>query len=293
MALTELQVKERVKYIGGTDAAAIFGLSRWRSPLDVWAEKTGTVEPDDISGKVAVRLGTKLEAAVADMFCEDTGKKVHKLNETVYHPQYPFIAANIDRKVDGESALLECKTTNAFKGKEWDGEEIPAEYICQVTHYLACTGYKKAYLACLIGNQDLKIREIHRDEQMIRQLIDKEVYFWKNFVEPKIMPDTIMAQDDEILLKLYPRAVEGQTIQLGDDVNRIIESITSLTADKKTIENELKKLQNTLKSFVKENEVGTTGLYTVKWTNVHKDEHTVKASDYRMLKYRKIEEKEN
>lgn len=292
MALTELQVKERLNYLGGTDAAGICGLSRYKSPLDVWAEKTGMVEPDDISGKVAVRLGTKLEGAVADLFCEETGKRVHRLNNTIYHPQYPFIAANIDRKVDGESAFLECKTAGAFKGKEWDGEQIPAEYICQVTHYLAVTGYRKAYLAVLIGNHDLQVKEIDRDEDMIASLIKKEVEFWTRYIEPKVMPQMISASDDDVLEKLYPRAIEGQTVQLTDEANRIIESITALTADKKTIETELKKLQNGLKAMVKESEIGTTGIYTVKWCNVHRDEHTVKASDYRMLKYRKIEERE-
>ena len=66
---------DRTKFIGGSDAAAVVGLSRWKSPIELWAEKTGQVEPEDVSDKMAVRVGKKLESAVAEFFEEETGKK--------------------------------------------------------------------------------------------------------------------------------------------------------------------------------------------------------------------------
>ena len=99
MELTKEQVEARKNYIGGSDAAAILGLSRYKTALEVWAWKTGQVVPDDISDKVYIKLGNKLEQTVAEFFMEETGKKVQRVNDTIFHPKYPFLGANIDRKV--------------------------------------------------------------------------------------------------------------------------------------------------------------------------------------------------
>ena len=60
--------------IGGSDAAAIVGLNPYKSAYALWAEKSGKVEPEDISMKEAVRLGHELEPYVAKRFTEITGK---------------------------------------------------------------------------------------------------------------------------------------------------------------------------------------------------------------------------
>ena len=114
--------RDRRTFLGGTDAAAVLGLSRYRTPLQVWAEKTGALDEQNIDDKLHVKLGKRLEEVVAELYTEKTGKKVRRVNETLYHPQFPFLAANIDRRVVGEDTLLECKTTNSFKAKEFEGE---------------------------------------------------------------------------------------------------------------------------------------------------------------------------
>lgn len=290
MTLTKEQILKRKTYIGGTDCAPILGLSRWRSPIEVWAEKTGRIEPEDISQKVAVKLGTRLEEAVAELFTEQTGKKVRRVNETMFHPKYSFLGANIDRKVDGEDAILECKTTSAWKAKEWDGEELPQEYILQCMHYLAVTGRKKAYLAVLIGNQDFKLREIDADETLIKSIVEKEVYFWNTFIVPKVMPQTVTAKDGDILYKLYPKANEGEIRQLADKFNAIKESIDALKQDRSALDSQIRKLENEIKAEIGENEIGDTGIWEIRWKNVHVDAFQCPEKNYRQLYYKKKED---
>jgi putative phage-type endonuclease len=179
---------DRTKYLGGSDAAACLGLSRWKSPLAVWALKTGAIAEEDISDRLPVKLGVRLEEAVAELFEEQTGKVVNRVNRTITHPQYDFLRANIDRKVLKEDAILECKTTSAWKAKEWDGEEVPREYVIQALHYLAVTGAAKCYVAVLIGNQDFKIKTVERDDKVIADLIRREVHFWNEFVLKNVPP---------------------------------------------------------------------------------------------------------
>lgn len=258
--------EERRKYLGGSDAAAALGLSRWKSPLRLWAEKTGQIEAE-VEETVAMRLGNKLEATVAEFFTEETGKKVRRVNETIPHPQHSFLAANIDRRVVGEESILECKTASAWKAKEWQGEEIPQEYIVQVMHYLAVMGAQRGYIAVLIGNQDFKWKTIERDEIVIRQMIDKEVAFWNNFVIPKVMPMQISASDAPTLYELFPLAESGSLIELDDDANKLIETRNAMIQDKISLEEQIKRQENEIRALLKEAESGESSHFKVTWKN--------------------------
>ena len=267
LMLTPEQIKERLGYIGSTDSAAILGLSRYSTPLSVWAEKTGAIVPEDISHKLPVRLGHKLEQAVAELFTEETGKKLHRVNETIYHPKYKFLAANIDRRVVGEKALCEIKNVGAFRRDEWRDGQSPAEYICQVMHQLAVTGMERGYLVGLIGNTDFEIRTIERDENALRDLVSREVSFWNDFVVTKIMPSTSRG-DKDTLSALFPIAEEGREIQLDDRASALCESIEGLRADLKGLESTIIGAENELKAMLGTAEAGTVGDRKIYWSNI-------------------------
>lgn len=267
MTIDKTNPKARRAFIGGSDAAAVLGLSRWKTPLQVWAEKTGQIEPADISQKLNVKLGVRLEDAVADLFMEETGKKVHRVNQTLIHEEHPFLAANIDRRVVGEEAILECKTTSAWNAKSWEGEEIPQEYIIQCLHYLAVTGAAVAYIAVLIGNQEFKWKKIERDEKTIATIIRQEVDFWNQFVLPGVMPTTITSRDADTLLELFPNAKPQSVVTLTDDIAKIIESRNAMIQDLKSLEAQIDTADNTIKAFLGENEAAESTIFTVSWKN--------------------------
>ena len=133
----------RRESIGGSDAAAVLGLNPWKGPFALWAAKTGAVEPEDISTKEAVRLGTYLEEYVAQRFAEETGKRVRRENAILRNTAYPWAHANVDRMIIGEKAGLECKTTSELNMKRFRGGEYPVTYYCQCMHYMAVTRFPK------------------------------------------------------------------------------------------------------------------------------------------------------
>lgn len=260
-------MNDRKQFIGSSDAAGVLGLSRWTTPLQIWAEKTGQIVQEDISDRVAVKLGNKLEQTVAELFMEETGKTVHRVNEPQVHPEHPFLTSQIDRRVVGEDAFLECKTASAWKAKEWDGEEIPREYIIQVFHQLAVTGKAKAYIAVLIGNQDFKWKVIERDDKMIADMVKREVSFWNDFVVPKIMPGIITSGDSDVLYQLYPLADPESKIELTDEANRIIESRNSMYQDVIQLEKQIDQRENELKALLGDKAEGFTAQWLVYWKN--------------------------
>lgn len=265
--LTPKQISERRGYIGSTDSAAILGLSRYSTPLHVWAVKTGQIIEEDISGKLPVRLGHKLEQAVAELFSEETGKKLHRVNETIYHPKYPFLAANVDRRVVGEKAVVEIKNVGAFRRDDWRDGQAPAEYICQVMHQLAITGWERGYLVALIGNTDFEIRTIERDEAALADLVKREVSFWNDFVIPNVMP-TISRGDKDTLSALFPVADEDKDIELDDRAASICDSLDGLRSDWKGLEGTIAGLENELKAMMGNADAGTVGNRKIYWSNV-------------------------
>jgi len=257
---------DRNKYIGGTDAAGVLAMSRWSSPMKVFAEKTGLIVTEDIGNKLYVKLGKKLEDIVAELFCDETGKKVRRVNETLFHPKYNFIGANIDRRIVGENAILECKTVSAWKSKEWGGEEIPREYIVQCLHYLAVTGADTAYIAVLIGNQDFKWKIIRRDEGILSDIVNREVTFWKDYVEKNEIPQVVTKYDAGPLDDMFPKE-NGVEIQLNDEANQIIEILDSYKQDRNNLDGLIDQKENELKLLLGEAKSGTTSLYKVNWSN--------------------------
>ena len=257
----------RKTFIGGSDAAAVLGLSRYKTPLQVWAEKTGQIQPDDISEKINVKAGIYLEEFIAQLFTEKSGMKVRRANETFFHDEHAFLAVNLDRRIVGTDFFLECKSTEVYNAKQWDGEEIPQEHIIQCLHGLAVTGMKKCYIAVLIGKNDFKWKEIQRDEKTIAAIIQQEVKFWNEFIIPVVMPTRMTANDADTLYALFPNAKPETIIPLNDDILKIIESRNAMIQDLKSLESQIDQQENTIKAFLGENEGAESSMFKVSWKN--------------------------
>jgi putative phage-type endonuclease len=255
----------RRKGIGGSDAAAALGLSRWKSPLRLYLEKIGEVESD--ADTEAAYWGNILEDIVAKEFERRTGKKVQRVNAILIHPKYEWMLANIDRKVVGENALLECKTTSEWNKAEWKDDEIPQEYIFQLQHYLAVTGYEKAYIAVLIGGNKFIWKEVARDNELIEMIIEGEKKFWEKVVS-RTPPDLDGSKDAaEILKYLYPKAEEGTSIELPA-YESLVDEIVSLNKQIKQLEELKAEKENKLKEAMGEHETAIVGKYKVTWKNI-------------------------
>ena len=236
-------VEERRKYIGGSDIAVVMGMSRWKTPLKLWLEKTGQADPDDLSQVEAVQLGSELEEFVAQKFAKESGKQVRKQSKMYVHKDYPFMAAHIDRLITGTDEILECKTCGSHKKDEWEGDGIPREYILQVTWYLGITGKKKAYIAVLIGGQSFKYKEIEFDKELFDVMVDMAKEFWQA-VETKT-PPVVSASDNPVIVQMFPEPdselVENQDIEdRVTKLQQVKDDISALTDEKEMLEAEIK-----------------------------------------------------
>jgi len=254
--------------IGGSDAAAIAGLSRWRSPMAVYLDKIGALEPEDASE--AAHWGTKLEDLVAKEFAERTGFKVQRRNAILQHKDYPFMLGNIDRFVftpEGRG-ILECKTTSAYNADAWADDRVPDEYLLQVQHYLAVTGLQFGYIAVLIGGQRYLHQRVERDEEIINHLTQIESDFWR-LVEAKTPPEMDGSESSaEVLALLYPESAPGSSLELPDTAERLIAEYEEAQAAEKAAEERKNEAANKLKALLGDYETGRVGERKVSWKSV-------------------------
>jgi putative phage-type endonuclease len=204
MSLTDEQRKQRSRGLGGSDIGAMLGLSKWKSPMDLWAQKTGRWTPDPIGDKDIIIFGNLLETIVADEFARRLGKTVHRVNKMRVHEKYDFMLGSIDRRIVGERALLEVKTSSAWLQQEWGEsgtDDVPLYYLTQGAHYMEVFDYDVCYFAVLIGGNEFRWYRVERDADVAKALIEKEAEFWR-LVLTNTPPDALSYPD---VARLYPK----------------------------------------------------------------------------------------
>lgn len=259
-------LEDRRKGIGGSDVATVLGLNKYKSVYQLWLEKTGQIEVTSAQSEAAY-WGNTLEEVVAEEFSKRTGKKVRRRNRVFEHPKYPFLRANIDRDIVGENAVLECKTANQYLANEWDEDEIPIQYICQVQHYMNVLNLDYVYFAVLIGGQKFVWKKMERDQELIDMITEKLVEFWTENVEKGIEPaiDGLKATSD-FLTQRYLDTDESET-ELNAAFDENIANLARLKGDKKIIEENITLLENELKQALGKAEatIGITPNNIVSW----------------------------
>ena len=133
----------RRKGIGGSDIAAIMGMDKWRSPMDVWLEKTGRADPKDET--TMTRHGHLMEPIILDMYAERHGLKKPRRQVFKSHPKYKFHRASLDM-VAGP-VVVDAKAPRYFS-REWGepGTDMVPDYILlQQQWYLILPQFRRAY----------------------------------------------------------------------------------------------------------------------------------------------------
>lgn len=250
--------------IGGSDIGSIAGANKFSSAYDVFMNKVHGYDKD-LSENEAVYWGTVLEEVVAQEFCKRTGKRVKRLNAVLASNETPYAYANVDRMVVGENAGLECKTTNAFSGDEWEDGEVPSSYLCQCQWYMYVMGCDYWYIACLIGGQRFTYRRIDRDDELISILLACAKDFWENNVLKKLppAPDASRACTEHIKER-YPND-NGETVIMTQDIRNAADELCDIKRQEKHIKERRTELENQIKQYMGEAQRSVCEKYEVTW----------------------------
>lgn len=283
MAVLAPAVDERAEWlawrrhgVGGSDVAAILGISPWASPWSVWADKLALV-PDQHPNEV-MEAGHWLELAVGPWFENRTGLRVVAQQDRRVHPDHPVHRATIDGEVyDGVLALvrgdsvlgpgavplggLEIKT--AGPGRRWD--EIPAHYQAQGQWQMHVCGWERVWFAVLMGRR-LDVIELARDQADIDFMVDAVDRFWTGHVETGDPPPTD-GHDATLraLALIYPEHTPDESVPI-DDLAGVHAAWLQAKADRKAAEARERTHQAALAAALGTAEEGTVdGQRVVSW----------------------------
>ena len=223
MNAREQWLAERQIGVGGSDAAAALGMSRYKTAYQLWAEKTGRLEPENLDDVERIRFGNLMEEIIAREYSRRNDVKVQRRNASLTHPKYPFMRANVDRIVVGVRRGLECKNVDglAFRYGEWGEpgtDQVPDEYLLQCHHYMTVLDYPEWHLAACVGGNSLRTYIIERDPATSEMLIEQEHAFWQH-VERDEAPavDYEHATTEAVLKRMYP-GTDGDEIALPPEI---------------------------------------------------------------------------
>ena len=175
--------------------------------------------------------------------------------------------------------IFEAKTASAYKAGEWE-DTIPDEYMCQIQHYMAVTGYAGAYIAVLIGGNTFRWKFVERDEELISMLIELETDFWNHVQDCTPPPLDDSNATAKFLADRFHDSIPKSHIALPDIAADLLSQYDETCAQLEIVTERKQKAENLLKEMLGENEVGTAGGRIVTWKSVAQerlDSKTLKA----------------
>lgn len=253
--ITKLTEKEWRQYrtlgIGGSDAAAVCGVSPWKTARDLYEEKMNHLTSSE-DGWVAKEIGKRLEELVVQIFMKQTRLKPYAVRKMFRHPLYPFMNANVDFfvELDGGIYIIECKTTFSYHMDEWENGKVPRHYELQGRHYMAVTNVQGVIFLCLHGNsEDTFIeRRLDRDLDQEGELIEQEAYFWNQCVQMG-QPPAYTESADLVLKSIRERLEirEREQVELPAKLSGNVAAFLELKEKKSELDEQARQLDEQIK----------------------------------------------
>lgn len=249
MAFTKEQLEKRRSGIGASEAASVLGMNPYRTPLEVWMQKKGLVKTLETP---AMKLGTRLEPVIAEMYQDATGFELVQ-PFTMFYPKNPIIYATPDRIIKGKNKGLEIKTANARMAENWGKEgtdEIPQHYLIQCILCMAVTDLPEWDVAALIGGQDFRIYNIQRDIDLENSIIDKLLEWWETYIVGNREPDIDSSKScaDYLVIK-YPKNFKPLK-EADTDTDQLIQRLAEVRYSLKSFEEQEEAIKNLLKNYI-------------------------------------------
>lgn len=214
--------------IGAASVADVLGCGR-NTPLRRWAIITGKIEPEDISELPWVKMGNKLEPIVADLWEEETKRKLCPSPGVIQDEEFDWLIGTPDRMIaptkDLEGGVWEGKTTSGFMRSSWE-DDVPTPYRIQLQTYLRLTRSKWGSFGALVGGSEFLWKdEVHNpqfEQFMLNQLVD----FWEKHVVKDIPPPATDREPDLRTIKQLHPEDTGETIDPGSEAGASIIALT-------------------------------------------------------------------
>lgn len=203
-----------------------------------------------------MRLGKLLERGLVEFYAEITTHPVRFIDESVLHPDWPWLRYTIDAIDDAVPAVIEAKMVNEFMSREWGdcAEEMPLRVQVQTQLYMAATRLPVCHVIALLkGTPRIFVQEF--DPDAANTLCDIMEQFWRRYIIGDEMPplDTSEAAG-RYLQQLYPHHRPKDIVDATPEQAEILDDYLTLRVTQRTIVEARARLEVRLKQEVADHE---------------------------------------
>ena len=205
--ITAEQRETRKRHLGASDIAAILGLNPFRTPADVYLEKTADLEPSEDTE--AIEIGNDFERPLLAWAEREIGMPFIYNCDTITHKNGVMIA-HLDAAIAETDVPVEAKVT--AKTDDWGDSGtgvVPDAYLVQVHAQMMCVGVDEAYIAALLGGFRMtrRLYHIHLNSDLAKTIEDEALSWWDRHVIAGLMPDSAPSLEVVRRIKRQPGVV--------------------------------------------------------------------------------------
>lgn len=256
MTITDREqwLAERKKGITATDISAICGYNQWKRPIDVYREKRGLIESDDLSNNPQIMWGIIQEPVIAEFY-----RRKHNVELTepglLIHKSLDWVRGTPDRLIVDRPKGLEVKTSEGYVSYKWGepgSDDVPKMYLLQCAWYMLITDLPEWDIAVKIGNSDYREYTIERNQELESNIIQVADEFWhKNVLEGN--PPKIDGSDSykKFITSTFPQD-NGSMLVETPEVRQAAIQLARAKDALREIEGEVNENENYIKSAIGE-----------------------------------------
>lgn len=244
----------RQTMIGGSDVPALLGISKYKTPLQLYMEKIAE-QPVELEDSDRLWFGKELEPVIARRWSLERDLPTENVNAILQHDTLPYMGADVDRRIvgtGGNPGILEIKTTNPYTYKQWADHGVALDHMAQIQHYLYITGYTWGSFAILVGGQQFHTLDVQRNDQLIDMIASRITRFWNDYVLPRIPPPAISTADTAAL---YPVAEKKKTMIVVPEMYEFVRRIREIKTQQKKLDDEYETLSVEIQNHMQDTEI--------------------------------------
>jgi predicted phage-related endonuclease len=245
--------------VGATDTPAILGESSYRSSYAAAVDKIRPIETEadnpiyfDIGRDIQNTI-LKIAGSTSDLYQYDC-----EPDQTIRtSSKWPWLCCSLDGIVwkVGEFGVAEVK--NVVWGQDkWTDDTPPLEYVLQVQHQLAVTGFKYGEILALFSLSKLRIYPIERDDDLIENVIVPQTKLWWDNLQAGIMPEPDGSDSSrKAIERMYPDQEPGKRIVLPEQFNALDAERTACLGMRNAADGRVKAINNQILVFMQDCEL--------------------------------------
>lgn len=257
---------DRSTGIGASEIGALIVPDKYRTPHNLWLEKTGRSERKE---SLAMRMGKYMEPFIlreAKKAFKEKGWPVTKIKankESFRHSKFPHFYATPDSfgLFNGEKCVVETKYANDFVAEQFGEEgsdQCPNAYVVQVLWQMLCTGCRWGFLAVCLSNRKIALYQFDATEseaglesqKLMKVCMAKADQFWHDNVLRDIAPPLTGYEADSDWVKKTYSYDDGSLCNPDEAHDAAAFELLMLRAELEPKELRKKELENQLKAFM-------------------------------------------